>query len=209
MNWMKALLIGAGLLAGCVQQPVGTMLCSDPQNKCDCQDNRARGGVVVRWRIADANVGRLLDRGVCCCNPDPDPSGFLRQQCDRTGNNPACPEAPAWLVRNVQLHIRSVSLTEDVQSIDCIITAPCLDGELTTQYCLPEGTYDLQLYADIETISKQYEQFVCSKTQTLSPPVVRRTVKAGQAVNLDGIVLGVNAPPVTLPTDQRDGGTAD
>lgn len=209
MNWMGALLLGAGLLAGCVQQTVGTLLCADPQDKCDCQDNRDRGGVVVRWRIADANVGRLLDRGVCCCNPDPDPSSFLRQQCSRTGNNPACPEAPAWLVRNVQLHIRSVSVPEGAPRFDCKITAPCSDGELTTQYCLPEGTYDLQLQADIETISRQYDQFVCSNTQTLAPPVVRRTVRAGQAVNLDGIVLGVNAPPVTSPADPRDGSSTD
>jgi hypothetical protein len=30
---------------------------------------------------------------------------------------------------------------------------------------------------------------------------VRRVVKAGQVVNLDGIVLGVNAPPVVLSAD--------
>lgn len=209
MNWKGALLLGAGLLAGCVQQTVGTMLCADPQDKCSCQDNSDRGGVVVRWRIADATVGRLLDRGVCCCNPDPEPSSFLRQQCGRVGNDPACPDAPAWLVRNVQLHIRSVSLPPGADPIDCTITAPCSDGELTTQYCLPAGTYDLQLRGDIETISKQYSQYVCSYTQTLSPPVVRRTVKAGQAVNLDGIVLGVNAPPVLTPSEPRDSGTTD
>lgn len=203
MDWLLPLLIGAGLLAGCVQQPMGTMLCADPQDKCTCQDNRDRGGVVVRWRIADATVGRLLDRGTCCCNPDATASGLLRQQCGNVGGS-QCPDSPAWLVRNVQLHIRSVDAPEPV---NCTITAPCSDGELTTQYCLLAGTYDLQLQADIETISKQYSQYTCSNTQTLSPPTVRRSVKAGQAVNLDGIVLGVNAPPVLVTPS--DAGTTD
>ncbi len=205
MRLLRPLLFGAGLLVGCVQPPMGSMLCPEPSSKCECQDNRDRGGVVVRWRIADASIGQLLGRGQCCCNPDPNASGLLAQQCSEPppGN---CLDAPAWLVRNVQLHIRSVPKDGNPPAVDCTITAPCLDGELTTQYCLEEGAYDLQLRADIEVISKQFNQFVCSNTQTLSPPIVRRTVKAGQAVNLDGIVLGVNAPPITSPPDA---GTTD
>ena len=208
MRLLGALLGGAGILAGCVVQPMGPLLCKDPSAICDCQDDAGRGGVVVRWRIADASIGQLLDRGECCCNRDPAPRGLLPQQCDRNGNT--CLDAPAWLVRNVQLHIKSVPLMDSMPSaVDCTITAPCQDGELTTHYCLEAGTYDLQLRADIEVVSPADAQFVCSNTRTLSPPAVRRTVKPGQAVNLDGIVLGVNAPPISLPTSATDGGTTD
>ena len=191
------------MAAGCLDQPMGTMLCQDPKQQCDCQDNRDRGGVVVRWRIADAAIGRLLDRGMCCCNPDPSTSSLIRQQCGNIGSS-QCADSPGWLVRNVQLHIRSVDADEPR---DCTVIAPCTDGELTTQYCFPPGVYDLQLRADIETVSKQFSQFICSNTQTLSPPTVRRTIKAGQAVNLDGIVLGVNAPPIIMVP--KDGGVTD
>lgn len=184
---------------------MGDMLCPEPPSQCECKDNRDRGGVVVRWRIADASIGQLLSRGQCCCNPDPTATGLLAQQCSDPQPG-SCLDAPAWLVRNVQLHIRSVAMNGTRPAVDCTITAPCLDGELTTQYCLEAGAYDLQLRADIEIVSKQYNQFVCSNTQTLSPPIVRRTVRPGQAVNLDGIVLGVNAPPVSSPPD---GGTTD
>jgi hypothetical protein len=200
MRLLGPLLVGAGLFAGCVEPPMGELLCKDPPGLCECTDDPARGGVVVRWRIADASVGQLLDRGQCCCNPDPTAHDLLKQQC---ANND-CLDAPAWLVRNVRLHIKSVST--NLPPVDCTITAPCVDGELTTKYCLAEGTYDLQLSADIDIVNAANNQFACSGRHTLSPPVVRRSVKPGQAVNLDGIVLGVNAPPVSQPSD---GGTTD
>jgi hypothetical protein len=206
----RALLVGVGLLVGCAQQPMGALLCPNPPTLCDCQDDRDRGAVVVRWRIADASIGQLLDRGQCCCNADTAPTELLQQQCVNNGS--ACIQSPAWLVRNVQLHIKSVP-TADMPSptpVDCTIIAPCTDGELTTQSCLEEGVFDLQLTADIDVDSKALGQFVCSNTLTVSPPTVRRTVKAGQTVNLDGIVLGVNPPPVG-PADGGtiDGGTTD
>ena len=103
-----ALLVGGGLLAGCVIQPTGPLLCQDPAAICDCQDASNRGGVVVRWRIVDSSVGQLLDRGECCCNPDAAPGGMLPQQCGRNGDQ--CKDAPAWLVRNVRLHIKSITI---------------------------------------------------------------------------------------------------
>jgi hypothetical protein len=182
---------------------MGAYLCPDPAAICDCQDDRDRGAVVVRWRIADASIGQLLDRGQCCCDPDPALSSTEQQQC--VNNNPQC--LTAWLVRNVHLHIKSVATASPTPAtpVDCTIVAPCTDAELTTQSCLEEGVYDLQLTADIEVVDRDREQFVCSQTLTISPPTVRRTVKPGQTVNLDGIVLGVNAPPLSL----LDGGSVD
>ena len=84
-----------------------------------------------------------------------------------------------------------------------MFTAPCGDAELTTPYCLPEGYYDLQLTADVDVYDPARGQFVCGSRRAITPPAVRRRVTAGQAVNLDAIVLGVN-PPQTDP--QLDGG---
>jgi hypothetical protein len=58
--------------------------------------------------------------------------------------------------------------------------------------------------ADIDVYNADC-QFACSSRQALSPPAIRRHITAGQTVNLDGIVLGVNAPPVEVNTD---GGTS-
>lgn len=198
------------MFAGCTQPPTGALFCPGPPSVCDCQDSRDRGAVVVRWRIADASIGQLLDRGQCCCNPDPSPSVTLQQQCMNNGGK--CIKSPAWLVRNVQLHIKSVSTASPAPStpVDCTIIAPCEDAELTTQSCLEEGEYDLQLTADIEVVNRDADQFVCSHTETVSPPVVRRTVKPGQTVNLDGVVLGVNPPAVITPdAGPSDGGVGD
>lgn len=204
MRLLGALLVGAGLLAGCQEQPTGALLCKDPPGLCDCADNPARGGVVVRWRIADASVGQLRDRGQCCCNPNTSPSDVIGQQCPNKGSD--CLDSPAWLIRNVRLHIASVSPAGTPPAVNCTIIAACADGELTTNYCLEPGLYDLQLTADIDVLAgDKADQFSCSGRQTISPPVVRRSVKAGQAVNLDGIVLGVNAPPLSPP----DFGTTD
>ena len=89
---------GVGLLlglAGCTELPMGERLCKDPVNVCDCQSGAGRGAVVVRWRLADVEIGRLLPRGMCCCNPSDNVSTTLRQQCGTTGNQ--CLLSPAWL----------------------------------------------------------------------------------------------------------------
>ena len=185
-----ALLVG---LAGCTELPMGERLCKDPVNVCDCQSGSGRGAVVVRWRVADVEIGRLLPRGMCCCNPSDNVSATLRQQCGTTGNQ--CLLSPAWLLRKVQLHITPVEPVGET----CVVTAPCSDGELTTQYCLVPGVYDLQLRGALEAVDG--DEFACAQLSSVSPPAVRRVVKAGQVVNLDGIVLGVNAPPVVLSTD--------
>lgn len=206
---LGSLLVGLALLGGCTQPPTSALFCPGPPSLCDCQDSRDRGAVVVRWRIADASIGKLLDRGQCCCNPSTMPSETEQQQCMNNGGN--CVMSPAWLVRNVQLHIKSVSTDPPTLStpVDCTIIAPCEDAELTTQSCLEEGVYDLQLTADIEVVPKEGGQFVCSHTETVSPPVVRRTVKPGQTVNLDGVVLGINPPSVAMPDAGPSGGVGD
>ena len=113
-------------------------VCGDPINNAAAW-TIAIEGVVVRWRIADAAVGRLLDRGMCCCNPDPSTSSPYASSA-ATSAAAKCADSPGWLVRNVQLHIRSVDGADD--PVDCTVIAPCTDGELTTQYCFPPGVYD-------------------------------------------------------------------
>lgn len=155
--------------------------------------------MVVRWRLLDSKVGRLLTRGDCCCNPDPAPSESLRQQCDSYGSQ--CLDSPGWLVRKVQLYITKAVPAGQTPPPPCIITAPCSDGELTTNYCLEPGQYDLQLRADVETLPVTAmgpaAEFTCPAEPTLrsavTPAAVRRDVLPGRAVNLDGIVLGINA----------------
>lgn len=193
-----------GGLFGCVQTPTGARLCPDPQNRCDCQGggDASRGAVVVRWRLADAQIGRLLPRGECCCIPDAQAvAGLAGQQCTNFGSR--CPDSPAWLVRNVQLKITAL----DGGFGPCVITAPCSSAELSTEYCLPEGEYELQLNADIEVLDRSCREFACSGSKTAAPAVFRRTITAGRATSLDGVVLGVN-PPALPAAPKGDGGVA-
>jgi hypothetical protein len=163
-----------------------------------CIDGSGLGAVAVRWRLSDVAVGQLFERGQCCCMQEGAPPSMLAgQQCMNYGS--ACPQSPDWLVRTIQLHITSVD-SGDTR----IVTANCTDAELTTAYCLPPGLYDLQVTADIDVYDSSCQQFACSQRQAQSPPAMRLSVVADQAVNLDGIVLGVNAPPVYGMTD---GGT--
>jgi hypothetical protein len=186
--------VSALVAAGCVQAPPGDRLCKDvPQ--CECNKAQDHGAVVVRWRISDGQAGQLFGRGECCCSPCPAPPSTLAgQQCGRFGSD--CPTSPAWLIRQVHLLVTSVATGST-----CIISRPCTDAELQTEYCLPEGTYDLQLTADVDVYDPSYREFVCANRQAISPPAVRRRILAGRAVNLDGIVLGVNAPPTGPPPD--------
>ena len=152
---------------------MGERLCKDPVNVCDCQSGSGRGAVVVRWRVADVEIGRLLPRGMCCCNPSDNVSATLRQQCGTTGNQ--CLLSPAWLLRKVQLHITPVEPVGET----CVVTAPCSDGELTTQYCLVPGVYDLQLRGALEAVDG--DEFACAQRSAVSPPAVRRVVSAAAA----------------------------
>lgn len=133
------------------------------------------------------------------------PSELARQQCQNFGSE--CTDSPAWLIRQVQLRVTPAGGGET-----CIITKSCTDAELTTPYCFAPGYYDLQVTADIDVLERSCghpnpdprAEFVCSHRQAISPPSVRRKIIGGQAVNLDGIVLGVNPPPVSVTSD---GGT--
>lgn len=196
---------GVALVAGCRQSPPGERLCQDPK-PCECPATADYGAVVVRWRISDGQSGQLLGRGDCCCMPDDaPPSEISRLQCQNFGSS--CTDSPAWLIRRVQLHVTPAGGGET-----CIITKACTDAELTTPYCFAPGEYDIQVTADIDVLERSCgepavdprAEFVCSHRQAISPPSVRRKIIGGQAVNLDGIVLGVNPPPVTVTSD---GGT--
>jgi hypothetical protein len=191
----------AGLLgAACNQQTPGDKLCPNPVKPCSCDSTSNGGAVVVRWRISDVSISQLLSRGTCCCIPDATPPSELAdKQCSNHGSS--CPTSPAWLVRNVQLQVTPVGGGDA-----CVISAPCSDGELTTPYCLTPGPYDLQLTADVDVYDASCQQFVCGQRRTVSPPTIRRTIVAGQATNLDGVVLGVNAPPLEAPSS-IDGGS--
>ncbi|MFO0573038.1 MAG: hypothetical protein U1A78_03490 [Polyangia bacterium] len=188
-------------LAACTQEVTGDNLCLDPSTACAdvpaiCDPGSSdTGAVVVRWRVADVALGRLLVRGQCCCNPDPQPVGLAAMQCNLQGND--CLASPAWLVRNVQLRVSRA----DTPAQTCTFTARCADGELTTPACLKAGEYDLQLVADVEGFPvpasggmPDTSEFRCLQQPARTPPAVRRRVRPGQTVNLDGIVLGVNAP---------------
>ena len=208
LRWL-AVALAAAATAGCVREPMGEFFCPQTARSCECNGDRDRGAVVVRWRVNDAQVGRLRPRGECCCNPDPDPiSPKARAQCGTFGSD--CLDSPAWLIRNVQLRITSLD-----KSFDCVVTAPCSNGELTTEYCLAPGAYDLQLYADVEKLDttrpKAEQEFVCAQRPAASPPAVRRMVQPGRAVNLDGIVLSVNGSTVVNLQDASvaDAGVVD
>jgi hypothetical protein len=196
-----AALLCSGLFGACRQAVPGDRLCKDPK-PCDCPATADHGAVVVRWRISDGQAGQLLGRGDCCCMPFDAPlSEISGRQCQNFGI--ACATSPAWLIRQVQLRVTPAEGGET-----CIITKPCTDAELTTEYCLAPGLYDLQLTADIDELDRSCgdssAEFVCSNRQAIAPPSVRRRIIGGQAVNLDGIVLGVNPPPVSM---NSDGGT--
>jgi hypothetical protein len=190
----------AASVASCASEVPGEKLCRGTDTACTavpalCDLSATNtGAVVVRWRIADAALGRLLTRGQCCCNPDPNPGPLAREQCPTTIGD-ACLESPAWMVRDVKLKVSRAGAPEEW----CTFTAGCADGELTTPACLVPGEYDLQLIADVEGFLApapgqpvDRSEFQCLNRPALTPPAVRRPVRAGQTVNLDGIVLGVN-----------------
>lgn len=206
LNWPNvrpaALALTLGIsLAACTQEVPGANLCVAPSTACEdvpsiCDPGSSdTGAVVVRWRVADVALGRLLARGQCCCNPEPQPVGLAAMQCNLKGND--CLASPAWLLRNVQLRVSRA----DAPSQTCTFTTRCTDGELTTPACIKAGEYDLQLVADVEGFPvpagggpADNSEFRCLQQPALTPPAVRRHVRPGQTVNLDGIVLGVNAP---------------
>ncbi|HNF96832.1 MAG TPA: hypothetical protein PKI49_06495 [Pseudomonadota bacterium] len=164
-------------------------LCAPMANPTvDCQDGRGLGAVVVRWRMADLQLGRLLGRGLCCCNPSPSRDGIDRAQCDQIGSS--CLDSPAWLVEHVNLTLhRSDDDTEYSWDI------PCSEGEFTTPYCIRPGLYDMKLTADINKLADDgSSRFLCAQKKAVSPPAVRRAIVEGQATNLDAVVLGINAP---------------
>ena len=171
---------------------MGERLCADPPNPAPA----ARPSAIpaeARWWCAGASPmprSAPCCRGApCCCVSDGQPlSDKAAQQCPNFGSK--CPDTPAWLVRNVQLSISEISGRGFLRHQ----RAPCSTGELTTEYCLPEGDYDLRLTADIEIYDSGCREFVCSGKQTVSPATFRRHITAGRATSLDGVVLGVNAP---------------
>ncbi len=163
-----------------------------------------------------------------------------------------CPDSPPWLIRDVGLVVTPVGAGARVAggTAPLTISAPCEDAELTTDFCLGAGEYDLQLVATAyrclppaamgdascsrladtrqdgavvvrwRVLDAQVGQ-VFGRTQchcpaslpppcaagdaqgapALTPPAVRRVVKAGQIVNLDAVIIQVNTPPLAPFSD--------
>lgn len=176
--------------------------------ECDCQSGAQTGAVVVRWRVLDEHTGRLFSRGQCCCSQGDTPlPAAAARQCDHMGSD--CPVSPAWLIRDVRLNIAPVSgarvCGQRCSAAPCYIRAECIDAELTTGFCLAEGSYDLQLSADVYYLGG--DQAFSRQAQALYPPAVRRIVRAGEIVNLDALVLTVNGSMVVdLGGAAGDGG---
>ncbi|MCS6911940.1 MAG: hypothetical protein RMK29_10485 [Myxococcales bacterium] len=173
-----------------------------PPDECPCAqvaDARTGGAVVVRWRVQDARVGRLFARSQCCCAPEElDPASEAARQCPDSGSR--CPDAPAWLIEQVRLRVVPLGPGAGVggRTGPCFISAPCIDAELTTDFCLAAGEYELQLVAPVARLwqpgGASLARFVFDGLQARSPPAMRRRVVPGHIVNLDAIVLGVNEP---------------
>ncbi len=187
---LKVCVLGACCFwAACTTAIPEDALCKlEPKESSPCEDGRGRGAVVVRWRMADLRLGRLLGRGLCCCNPSPSRDGIDRAQCDQTGSS--CLDSPAWLVQRVNL-----TLARTDKPITYSWDIPCTEGEFTTPYCVEPGLYDLQLSADVNILASDGPaQFICGDKKAVSPPAVRRKIIEGQATNLDAVVLGINPP---------------
>lgn len=175
---------------------------SPPPNDCRCgesADVKSAGAVVVRWRVLDTRVGRLFGRGQCCCAPeDLDPASPAARSCFASGQ--ACPASPGWLIDEVRLSVRPLTAGAGVggRSEPCLIPATCNDAELTTDFCLTAGDYELQLQAPRGALDASggaaAARFVFSGDQAQTAPAVRRTVRPGEIVNLDAVLLGVNEP---------------
>lgn len=184
-------------LAGACRAPEAAL-----KDECPCaasSDPRNAGAVIVRWRVEDARVGRLFGRGQCCCAPQEiDPASPAAGACLASG--PQCPESPAWLIDQVRLRVRPLSDGAGVggAGTQCFISSPCSAAELATDFCLGAGDYELQLVAAVASLGPATGAetiFMASGGQARSAPAVRRTVRPGQTVNLDAVLLGVNEPP--------------
>jgi len=183
---------GAAFLLGCRPDYDDTELCEKkPSTPENCIEDGTKGAVVVRWRMADVSLQRLLQRGQCCCNPNPSRNGEDRKQCGEFGTS--CLDAPAWLVENVRLTLTSDSTNPTPKRY--VFDIPCLDGEFTTPYCIEPELFDMQLTADYNVRAKAGDpRFICGTKKAASPPSVKRKVVKGQSTNLDAIILGVNSP---------------
>ncbi len=182
--WLSACKVDLTACASVVSSTPGGL----PACACDGAVDHG-GAVVVRWRVVDVPSGRLFSRGQCCC----DPRGAATLCPQQKPSN--CPVSPAWLMRNVVLEIYPAGRGAAVSgsTAPCAITTSCMDGELTTNLCLSEGDYDLQLSGEL--LMGLGNDVACAPATPVVPPMVRRTVRTGQITNLDGVVLGVNAPP--------------
>lgn len=201
------LLLGVAASAGCRSDAA----------RCQGQGSTTGGAVVVRWRVLDYRSGRLFPRGQCCCSPL-DVSGAARDQCLGSGGSLGsdCPDAPGWRIPQVRLRIRRLAAAggagvdgggaDDDYSID----TDCTAAERTTEFCLPPGPYELSLTAQAQRLLSSPDlgdgtdpgvtwgtPATLTDARVVAPAAVQRNVQAGQIVNLDVVVLGVNAsqPP--------------
>jgi hypothetical protein len=143
---------------------------------------RNGGAVSVRWKIIDLASGdnftpsaRGANDGSCCldvqngeCNP---------------GNQ------TQWVIRTVSVVLsdpNTGAMAVDVGGF------PCRQGEETTKFNLPPGTYAIALEAEVSTVSLR-------PLPSAVPPPQLHTIVRGEVVNLQEIEIGVNPLPVPAP----------
>ena len=113
-----------------------------------------------------------------------------------------CPDAADWRIPQVKLRIRRLDDQADGGTgTDYSIDADCPAAELTTEFCLPPGSYELSLTAVAQRLVSNPVDGGSARVwgapsdqrqaRVVTPAAVQRQVQAGQIVNLDVVVLGV------------------
>lgn len=179
------------LVAGCTAPGEGRDDCAAYASTAN---PREHGAVVVRWRVLDDRTGRLFGRSQCCCAP----MVIDGVSCLTSSE---CPLSPAWQVPEVALLVTPAGpgALAAGKTTELRIPAPCAEAELTTDFCMTEGTYDLELVATayaLRTAAVDTPRFDIPAI-VRTPPAVRRQIRHGQIVNLDAAVIVVNVPPTT------------
>jgi hypothetical protein len=132
------------------------------------------GAVSLRWRLVDLSTGNILDvKGY----DTPDPP-FVH----------ACVNLPRWKIDTI--HLRIATLDGNVLTFADAMQYPCAQGEATTPFDIPPGTYALSLQAEAGG----------GEVGVAPAPLVRQ-VERGQVVNLELIEVGIGSDAAVASVD--------